>query len=120
MSTSTLAPAPTAGDQHTPGTPSFIFGVAFPAAVIAVELISRMCATALFDPLPTWWHVLAVCSVPAGNLLIWLHLDHGTAWSTKWLAFVNGGVIAVAGFYTVLFMPLLPLAVVAIVIGIGI
>jgi hypothetical protein len=104
---------------HTPGIPSLIFGVAFPAAVGLIELMSRMCATTFFDPMPTFWHVLAVGGVPASNLLIWHHLHERTTWSPTWLAFANGGAIAIAAFYALLFLPLMPLALVAIPFGIG-
>jgi hypothetical protein len=83
---------------HTPGLPSLIFGVAFPAAIVVIELMSRMCAGAFFDPMPTFWHVLAVCGVPASNLLIWHHLHDRAPWSATWLAFANGGAIAIAAF----------------------
>jgi hypothetical protein len=104
---------------HTPGLPSLIFGVMFPAAVVALELASRMCAATFFDPMPTSWHVLAVCCVPVSNLLLFLHLQDRTSWSARWLAFANGVAIAVAAFYTLLFLPLMPLALVAIPFGIG-
>lgn len=104
---------------HTPGLPSLVFGVMFPAGVVVIELVSGICARSFFDPMPTFWHVLAVCGVPASNLLLFLHLHDRTTWSAKWLGFANGGAIAVAAFYTLLFLPLMPLALVAIPFGIG-
>jgi len=95
------------------------FGVAFPAAIIAVELAGHLCAQTFFDPLPTWWHALAATMVPAGNLWIWYHLQNGGFGPPKWLAFANGVAIAIAGFYAFLFLPLLPLAIVGIFVLIG-
>src|SRR5215472_4416510 len=103
-----------------PGAPSLVLGVIFPAIVVAIELISRMCASAFFDPMPTIWHVLAVSFVPAGNLLVWLHLHNDMRWRARWPAFVNGGAVAIAAFYALLFLPLLPVALVAIAFGIGV
>jgi vault protein inter-alpha-trypsin-like protein len=120
MTVSSSASPPNVRTEHTPGAPSFIFGVAFPAAVVVLELASRMCAATFFDTMPTFWHVLAVCAVPASNLLLWIHLRDDTPWSAKWLAFANGGAIAIAGFYALLFLPLMPLAVVALAFGIGV
>ncbi len=69
-------PAPTV---RVPGEWILIFGVIFPAVVIGLELISRMCADAFFDPMPTYWHALAAVSlVPASNLLVWHHLQDET------------------------------------------
>jgi hypothetical protein len=104
---------------RTPGLPSLIFGVMFPAAVVVIELVSGMCASAFFDPMPTVWHVLAVCAVPASNLLLFHHLRDHPQWSAKWLAFANGGAIAIASFYALLFLPLMPVALIAIPFGIG-
>ena len=91
----------------------------FPAIVIGLELISHMCADAFFDPMPTYWHVAAVSLVPASNLLVWYHLQDETRRTTKWFVFANGMAIAIAGFYALLFLPLLPLALVGIIVGLG-
>jgi hypothetical protein len=104
---------------QTPGAGIIIFGVVYPAVVIVIELASRMCAEAFFDPMPTYGHVLAAGLVPAGNLLVWRHLQDDTPRSTRWLAFANGAVVAIAGLYMLLFLPLLPLALLGIVFGIG-
>ena len=56
-----------------------IFGVIYPALVIAFELATRRCAQTFFDPMPTYWHVLAVGFVPASNLAVWMHLRNGSA-----------------------------------------
>src|SRR5262245_50621558 len=106
--------APTA-----PGLCTLFIGVIYPATVIAIELVTRICAEALFDPMPTYWHTLAISLVPAGNLLLWARLRDEAPKALAWLAFTNGAVIAVAGFYALLFLPLLPIAILAAAIGIG-
>ena len=108
--------------EHKPSPPSgwlLLFGVFFPAAVIAIELVTKVCAQSLFDPMPTYGHVAAVAFVPACNLLIWTALDQERRWSARWLAFINGAAIAIATLYALLFLPLLPLAVIAVVVGVG-
>lgn len=98
----------------------FIFGVLLPAAVIAIELGSRMCADSFFDPMPTWWHVALVALVPAANLTLFARLGARRPAPTP-LAFVlSGASIAIAAFYTAIFLPLLPIALVAVLVGIGI
>src|SRR5262249_23714151 len=94
-----------------PGELVLFFGVLLPAAVIVLELPVHLCAQTLFDPLPTYWHALAAALVPASNLLLWVRLRHRGVAPIKWLAFVNGVGIAIAGAYSLLFLPVLPLAV---------
>jgi hypothetical protein len=93
--------------------------VLFPAAVIAIELATKLCAQSLFDPMPTYGHVAAVAFVPACNFLIWTALDRERGWGVRWLAFANGAAIAIATLYALLFLPLLPIAIIAVVVGIG-
>jgi hypothetical protein len=104
---------------EAPGGLNLIFAVIYPTVVIALELVSRLCTGTFFDPMPTVWHALAVCGVPAGNLMVWIFLRHRRPRSVGWLAFVNGCAIAVAAFYALLFLPLLPFAMVLIPAGIG-
>jgi hypothetical protein len=102
-----------------PGEAILLFGAIFPAAVIGLELISGMCANAFFDPLPTYWHALVAGLVPASNLLAWYYLQDSRQQGARWMAFLNGAAIPIAGFYTLLFLPLLPLAAIAIIVAIG-
>jgi hypothetical protein len=106
-------------NSRAPGELLLVFGVIFPAAIIALELAAHLCAQTFFDPLPTVWHALAAAMVPAGNLWLWYHLQNGGFGPLKWLAFVSGVTIAIAGFYAFLFLPLLPLAIVGIIVLIG-
>jgi hypothetical protein len=108
--------------QHKPSPPSgwlLLFGVFFPAAVIAIELATKLCAQSFFDPMPTYGHVAAVAFVPVCNFLVWTALDQQRGWSIIGLAFANGAAIAIATLYALLFLPLLPIAIIAIVVGIG-
>jgi hypothetical protein len=69
--------------------------------------------------MPTYGHALAAGFVPASNFVVWMHLRSGSPRNVKLLAFANGAAIAIAGFYALLFLPLLPLALIAIVFAIG-
>jgi Vault protein inter-alpha-trypsin domain len=107
---------------HAPRPPSewlVVLGVAFPAFVIVIEFSSRMCANSFFDPMPTYGHVLVASLVPASNLLVWTSLRDGAPLGVKWLAFANGVAIAIAGCYALLFLPLLPISILALVVVIG-
>src|SRR5262245_38637538 len=81
------------------GVLSLVLGVWLPALTVGVELATRMCAEAFFDPLPTVWHVLAVSLVPLGNLLIWLELRGRRTLGLRHLAFASGTAMAIAGVY---------------------
>src|SRR5262245_3858642 len=96
-----------------------VLGVIYPAIVIAIELATRMCAESLFDPMPTYGHTLLVALVPAGNLLLWMRRRAAEPSTLAWLQFANGAVIVIAGFYTLLFLPLLAIAILVAVAGIG-
>ena len=108
--------------QPKPQPPSpwlLALGVFCPALAIGTELATRMCAQSFFDPMPTWGHVAAIAFVPLSNFVIWMHLEHGRQWSIKGLVFAQGIAIAIASIYALLFLPLAPIAFVAILVGIG-
>src|SRR5262245_47079281 len=105
--------------SRPPGGWFLAFGIIYPAIVIVIELATHFCANVFFDPIPTYWHLVAVAFVPASNLLIWAHLRSKRPWNVKLLAFANGTAIAIASVYALLFLPLLPLALPAIAFGIG-
>lgn len=108
--------------EHIPRRPSewlLALGVIYPATVIAIELLTHICADTFFDPMPTYGHALAVTFVPASNLLVWTCLRFDRPWNAQWLAVANGAAITIAAVYALLFLPLLPFAIVGIVMGIG-
>jgi hypothetical protein len=99
--------------RRGPGLPSLVFGVLLPLGTLGVELVTGLCAGALFDPMPTLLHLVLVALVPACNLWVWSSFTR-THTRPRRLAFANGIAIAVAALYTVLFLPILPVAAVAI------
>jgi hypothetical protein len=105
--------------QDDDGVLSLVLGVWAPALTVGVELATRICAEAFFDPLPTVWHVLAVSLVPLGNLLIWLELSGRRTIGLQHLAFANGTAMAIAGVYALLFVPLMPMAILGLIVLLG-
>lgn len=98
----------------------FFFGVALPVAALAVELMMRLNTGVFFDPLPTFYHVLLVAFVAAANGWGWLLTRRSRVAHVRWAALANGVAIGIALFYSVLFLPLLPLATVGILyFGLG-
>lgn len=102
-----------------PGIPFLVLGVAFPAAVLILEVTTSMCGEQFFDPVPTVLHILLIALVPAANLLVWLAAHgHGTS-RLKVISLLNGVAIGISAYYCVLFTPLVPLALIAIFWGLG-
>jgi hypothetical protein len=95
-------------------------GVALPVTAIGVELVTGICAQALFDPLPTVWHIPAVALVPIANLLILRKLAGGTRLGLRPIAFANGAAIAIAGAYALLFLPITPYVLFAFLTVVGV
>jgi len=118
------APAPppvlSASARKPPGALNLILGFILPLMTLGFELVSGASAGVLFDPLPTWWHVLLVALVPAANLWIWRaararDTRHATA-----IGWLSGAAIGISLFYTILYVPFTPWAVVAILFfGLG-
>jgi hypothetical protein len=107
------APAPAKPGMFVSGLLLFA-GVILPLITLALELATRMCAGAFFDPLPTFWNILLVAFVPVANLLAWNTTRQGRAERRVWLGWVNGAAIGVAGYYAFLFLPLLLPGIIAV------
>lgn len=96
------------------------FGILFPFFTIGFEAYTHFCAETFFDPIPTIWHVLLVSLVPIANLVALVALSKGRSDCLSKLGLFNGIAIGTAFFYTMLFLPLLPLSIIAIVfMGMG-
>ena len=64
--------------RKKPGYILLVLGVILPLGTLIFEGVTGISAGVLFDPLPNWFHVLAVGLVPAANLWVW---RAGRAWS---------------------------------------
>ncbi|MCD4726476.1 MAG: hypothetical protein K8R46_02355 [Pirellulales bacterium] len=94
-----------------------LFGILLPAIALVVELNTGMCAEVFFDPISTLGHVALVALVPAANLLALIVAWGGwTRWRTP-LLWLNGVALGVALIYTLVFLPIAPLAVIGIIVG---
>lgn len=96
------------------------FGVVLPAVTLFLEWSLGMCAAAFFDPLPTPLHGVLVAMVVLGNHQVWRAVREGRVTSPRLLGWGNGLALGVAGFYTVLFLPMTPLGLIGVIyLGIG-
>ena len=95
-------------------------GIVMPAITSLVEALLHMCADGFFDPLPTVGHVFAIATVPLANAFsLWaLHRRDGAHLDA--VIFAQAFAVAVAAVYALMFVPITPLAVVAILFfGLG-
>jgi hypothetical protein len=93
-----------------------MLGVIFPTVVIAIEWFSGLCANSFFDPLPTLGHLVLVSAVPVINLLLLRAVDREEDPGGR-LVVAGGAALAIAGSYALIFLPILPIAVLGIIFG---
>lgn len=88
--------------------------------MIIVELLTRICTSIFFDPFPTVFHILLYLLIPASTLLVLLVQRQGLAKLLSLASALNGAAIGIAAWYTLIFLPLLPISLLAIIImGLG-
>src|SRR5688500_16950883 len=90
-------------------------GVVLPAISIAVEATTHICAAEFFDPIPTVWHLLLVIFVPLAHLQVWWAVAKGQTERGALLGWTNAIAIGISAFYTIIYVPLLPIAAIALV-----
>ncbi len=94
-------------------------GVVLPALVLCLETMVSFCGSLIFDPIPTWWHVLLVALVPVLNA--WLLAGAPGSRGDRWIGAAAGVAIIISGFYALLFLPIIHISLLAlIVVGMGI
>ncbi len=93
--------------RSVPGVPLLIFGVFLPLISLLAELSFHPCAGMFFDPIPTWWHVLLVGSVPILNLFLIRLLRQPEPKLSRPLLIASGATVAIALYYAISFLPLL-------------
>lgn len=95
-------------------------GIWFPAIVVIIELSTSLSGTSYFDPIPTFLHFVLVAGVPLTNFVIWQQLERKSGLSRPMLlSWLSGLSIAVALYYTIVYLPILPIAIIAIIFLLG-
>jgi Vault protein inter-alpha-trypsin domain len=103
-----------------PGGFLILAALVLPTVSILVEITTGICAEILFDPLPTFWHKVLVIAVPIANLLVIHALWRDDGAYHRRLGIANGLAVAISTFYTILYLPITPIAIVAILyVGLG-
>lgn len=98
----------------------WLCGVILPFVTLCIELSSGMCASEFFDPLPTPVHMLLVACVPVASVVALIATHQRTPGLLRAAVFLNGVALAVSFVYSTIFLPLVPLALVAVIFaGLG-
>lgn len=97
-----------------PGLILLFCGVIVPMFAIGIELSTHMCARMFFDPFPSPSHIVLVALVPLSNFLIWLSARRDMTESLGALTLGSGMAMGVAILYSLMFIPVAPLAMVAV------
>jgi len=114
--------------QYNPGAPynpgpnrfTFFAGVIMPAISITVEATTHICASVFFDPIPTIWHLLFVIFVPLAQLQVWFAIRRRTPDRLALAGFLNAVTIGISVYYSIVYLPLVPLALLALLVGLGV
>jgi hypothetical protein len=97
-----------------------LFGILLPAVTLIVEVLSGLCASIFFDPIPTVWHCLLVASVPIANALALAVLVTGRFEHPKKLSWLLGIAFGASLYYTIVFLPVAPFGLFGIIyFGLG-
>ncbi len=113
------APGPVK-DKKRPGFILLVLGVVLPLGTLIFELLTGISAGVVFDPLPTWFQVLAVALVPVANFWIWRAGRARDARRATLLGWLNGIAIGVCFYFVLLYLPLTPFAAIGIIyFGLG-
>lgn len=90
-------------------------GILLPLITLIVELSTNMCADVFFDPIPSLWHVLIVGFVPLANSQILWSLYRNRFERATFLTWISAISAGASIFYSLVFLPISPIAVIAIV-----
>jgi hypothetical protein len=93
----------------------WFFGVFFPLGVVIFEWLVNFCGGVFFDPIPTMGHGLLLLSVPILNAWLLKTAGEQAKRRWKWRALASGLSCAVGAFYSLLFLPLVPASLCALI-----
>ena len=99
---------------------NLIAGVILPAIAITVEASTQICSAVFFDPIPTAWHLVMVIFVPLAQLHVWFTIRRGTPGRFMLAGFINAITIGVSLFYSICYLPFVPLGILTVVIVVGV
>ena len=98
---------------------TFFAGVIMPAISITVEVTTHICAAVFFDPIPTIWHLMIVMFVPLAQLQVWFAIRRRAEDRLALAGFLNAVVIGISVFYSIVYIPVVPMGLLALLLGVG-
>jgi Vault protein inter-alpha-trypsin domain len=98
---------------------TFSTGVILPAISITLEATTHICADSFFDPIPTAWHLALVIFVPLAHLHVWFAIRRGNAERLVVAGLLNGVAIGISIFYSLVYIPVMPLAALTLLFLVG-
>ncbi len=99
----------------------FLFcGVILPAVAMLFETTFHFCARHFFDPFPSAGHVVLFGLIPFSNFLVWIGTRRDLSNHFAFMSLISGMAMGVACLYTLMFLPLTPMACLfSLVLGFG-
>ncbi len=101
-----------------------LFGVCLPVVSITAESMTGWSAGAYANPIPNGWFLALAFSAPLANLAGWLRLC--TSEPPAWVARGDGAIdlanrlaLAVSAGYSILYLPILPAALILSILAVG-
>lgn len=110
------APPPAKNEPERHSGFELFFGILLPLISMAVEATMHWSRDSYFDPFPTPLHLMLAACLPLTNLLIWTW-----RWrNERALSVINGLALVVGGLYSLIYLPITPLALLGIpFMGVG-
>ena len=93
---------------------AILFGVILPAGTLIFELMTGISASVLFDPVPNWFQLIAIALVPIVNIWLVVIAFKGKTRYPRLAGWLSGAMIAVCTFYSLLYLPFVPFAILGI------
>lgn len=107
-------------DKKSPGLLLLVLGVILPLGTLIFELVTGISAGVLFDPIPSWFSILAVALVPGANFWIWWAGRARDARPARWLGWLNGAALGVCIYYSLMYLLFVPYAAIGVLyFGLG-
>lgn len=91
----------------------------YPLGVVLFEWAAKFCAGHLMDPLPTPFHLVGALLSPLLAIALFVDARLEQRLSLPAVAVGLGVCGGVAAFYTVLFAPVMPMALIGLLVGVG-
>jgi hypothetical protein len=98
---------------------TLVAGVILPAIAITVEATTKVCAQMFFDPVPSSGHLLLVLLAPLAQLQVWFALRRGDPRRLALAGVANAAVIGISLFYSIIYLPLIPIAALTLLVVLG-